>query len=161
MNLKSFFIAFFMIVAPHSRASAAVLHFYKNPRLPQLFFHVSLEFQGLMYEADPRFGGHAVPLAEYKKHSDVQIYINDALIDTEALSSQIGLKFDFDFIWGNDRTYCSELVGLTLKMQPRPMSFAGTHYLDYYPDWIYRQDPGISPEQIYDFGILHGSLIQP
>lgn len=149
---------FSIIVAQNS--SAAVLHFYSNPQVPQPLFHVTIEYKDYIYEADTRAGGRRLHVTHVLKKGDYQIYLADSFVDESALLSQMGLPFDYKFIWGNDKTYCSELVGLALRMQPKPMSFAGTHYLDYYPEWIHRNDPGLSPDDIYEFGLKHGTLLQ-
>lgn len=141
--------------------SAAVLHFYHNPSVPQALFHVALEYKNYFYEADPYEGGRRQPIQNVKEPGDWRIEISDALVDERALLSQMGLPFDFNFIWGNGKTYCSELVGLALKIEPKPMSFAGTHYLKFHPEWIHRHDPGLSPDDIYQFGLEHGVPLTP
>ena len=138
---------------------AAVLHFYSNPSVPQPLFHVTLEYKNYVYEADTRLGGHRIPLQQVYKLGDIRIEIPDALVNEAALASQMNLPFDFQFVWNNAKTYCSKLVGIALNMEPQPMSFAGTHYLKYYPEWIHRHDPGLSPDQIYEFGMVQGQII--
>lgn len=140
------------ILLTESWASAAVVHFYSNPRVPQPLFHVTLEYKSYIYEADPQVGGHRVPVEEYHHDSAVSsIEIPDSLVNEQALDSQMGLSFDFNFIWNNNKTYCAKLVGIALGVPPQPMNFAGTHYVIYHPSWIDRHDPGLSPDQIYDF----------
>ncbi|UXR66060.1 hypothetical protein EZJ49_07335 [Bdellovibrio bacteriovorus] len=135
---------------------AAVLHFYSNPNVPQPLFHVILEYKGYAYEADTRAGGRRLPIAHLGGNlGHIQIEISDSLVNEQALMSQMGLPFDYKFIWNNNKTYCSKLVGIALNMEPQPMTFAGTHYVQYYPDWIYRNDPGLSPDQVYEFGMQH------
>ncbi len=147
-------VLFVIIFAPHA-ALAAVLHFYSNPSVPQPIFHVILEYKAFAYEADTRQGGRYLPMRDLKKTGDLQIKIADDLVDERALATQIGLPFDFSFIWNNEKTYCSKLVGIALNIPPHPMSFAGTHYLEYYPHWINRNDLGLSPDDIYDFAMKH------
>lgn len=138
---------------------AAVLHFYINKAVPQPLFHVTLEYKSFVYEADTRLGGHRIPLHQVYKLGDIRIEISDTLVNEQALASQMGLPFDFQFVWNNQKTYCSKLVGLALNIAPQPMSFAGTHYVKYYPDWIYRNDPGLSPDNIYEFGLQNGRIV--
>ncbi|UOF01326.1 hypothetical protein [Bdellovibrio reynosensis] len=130
---------------------AAVVHFYSHPQVPQKWFHVALEYKGYLYEADTRVGGRRLPISQVKKKSDETIVISDSLVSEEGLLTQMGLPFDYEFIWNNQKTYCSKLVGIALNMEPTPMTFAGTHYVKYYPHWIHRNDPGLSPDQVYDF----------
>lgn len=144
-------IALSLFVSLHS--FAAVLHFYSNPKVPQPLFHVTLEYKSFIYEADTRVGGRKFPVLHMPLKGDIQIEIADELVNEDALDSQMGLPFDYEFIWNNNKTYCSKLVGIALSMQPRPMSFAGTHYVKHYPEWIHRNDPGISPDDIYEFGL--------
>jgi hypothetical protein len=134
---------------------SAVLHFYSNPSVPQPLFHVILEYKSFVYEADTHVGGRRFPAAQLYKAGDIQIEIADTLVDEPALQSQMGLPFDFQFVWDKQGTYCSKLVGIALDIPPVPMDFSGTHYVKYYPDWINRHDPGLSPDHIYDFGIQH------
>ncbi|MEN0059975.1 MAG: hypothetical protein AAGB31_14135 [Bdellovibrio sp.] len=136
-------------------SSAAILHFYNNPRVEQAFFHVTIEFQGFIYDADTFLGAIKYPVAEAKKVSFVNIEIADELVNKEILEAQLGKAFDYTFTWDNDKTYCSKMVGMALGMQPQPMSFEGTHYLRYYPHWASRTDPGISLDQIHEFGMQH------
>lgn len=141
-----------------ANSSAAVVHFYSNPRVIQSIFHVGLEYKDHFYEADTREGGRKIPMSQLKIKGDWQIELPDILINEEALLSQMGMPFDYKFIWGDNKTYCSELVGIALNIEPTPMTFAGTHYLKYYPDWIYRNDLGISPDQIYKFALENGKI---
>lgn len=134
------------------QSNGAVLHFYSNPRVPQPLFHVTLEYKSYIYEADTRAGGHRMPVSHVPKLGDIRIEIPDELVNEPALMGQMGRAFDFNFVWDNDKTYCSKLVGIALDMEPTPMSFAGTHYVKYYPKWLERNDPGLSPDQIYEFG---------
>lgn len=154
---KTLVIVFLLITS--IRSHAAVLHFYSNPQVPQPLFHVTLEYKDFVYEADTRAGGRRLHINQVAKKGHYQILIPDSLVDEAALFSQLGMPFDYKFIWGNDKTYCSELVGIALGIEPKPMSFAGTHYLEYYPEWIHRNDPGLSPDDIYQFGVTHGQLL--
>lgn len=145
------------------QSPAANLRFYSNPRVPQPIFHVTLEYKSYVYEADTREGGRRLSVAEAdKKHgpADMTIEISDELVNEVALAGQMGLPFDYSFTWANQKTYCSKLVGLALNMPPQPMSFAGTHYLKYYPEWASRNDPGLSPDQIYAFAMEHAIRIK-
>ncbi|HEY8269461.1 MAG TPA: hypothetical protein VIG33_01125 [Pseudobdellovibrionaceae bacterium] len=134
---------------------AAVLHFYHNPRVPQALFHVALEYQGHLFEADPTFGGRSEPMAQVKKQGDLRIKIADGLINEDALEAELGRAFDFNFEWNNNKTYCAKLVGKALNMKPSPMNFAGTHYAIVHPEWLQRHDLGLSPDQIYEFALGH------
>ncbi|HWU44495.1 MAG TPA: hypothetical protein VN132_13685 [Bdellovibrio sp.] len=135
--------------------NAAVVNFYSNPHVPQPLFHVSLEYKGYQYEADPVKGGIRTLVSQVAERPDIRIAISDDLVDEAALQSQLGLAFDFNFIWNNNKTYCAKLVGIALHIPPQPMNFAGTHYVLYHPDWINRHDPGLSPDQIYEFAQKH------
>lgn len=150
----------FLVFLFSLQSFAAVLHFYSNPRVPQPLFHVTLEYKSYVYEADTRQGGRRVP-AHHLPAGHIRVEIPDEMVDEAALQSQMGLPFDFNFVWDNQKTYCSKLVGIALNMEPLPMSFAGTHYVQRYPDWIHRNDPGISPDQILEFGLQHGQQIYP
>lgn len=158
MRILPFFLLI-VIIAPIP-LKAATLHFYSHPRVEQSLFHVGIEFQGLFYEADTRFGGRAIDAQKMKSLGDAQIEIPDSLISTPDLKSQMGLAFDYNFVWGDNTTYCSELVGIALGIEPTPMSFVGTHYLKYYPDWVNRNDPGLSPDQIWVWGLKHGRILK-
>lgn len=149
MKTKITAILFLLFWAINTQA--AVVHFYSHPQVPQKWFHVALEYKGYLYEADTRAGGRRLPMTEVKKKSDESIVISDSLISEEGLQTQMGLPFDYEFIWDNPKTYCSKMVGIALQMAPKPMSFVGTHYLKYYPHWIHRKDPGLSPDQVYEF----------
>lgn len=151
MKKPFFLIVFGLFISLHS--GAAVLHFYSNPRVPQPIFHVTLEYKSFIYEADTRAGGRRLPVLHMPLKGHVQIEIADELVNEDALLGQMGLPFDYEFVWDNNKTYCSKLVGIALNMQPKPMTFAGTHYVKYYPEWIHRNDPGISPDDIYEFGL--------
>lgn len=155
--MKTTLMIVFLLASFHSHA--AVLHFYSHPQVPQPLFHVTLEYRDFVYEADTRAGGRRLPISQVPLKGHYQIQIPDSLVDEPALHSQLGMPFDYKFIWGNNKTYCSELVGIALGMEPKPMSFAGTHYLEYYPEWIHRNDPGLSPDDIYEFGLKHGNLL--
>ncbi|MDG0817874.1 YiiX/YebB-like N1pC/P60 family cysteine hydrolase [Bdellovibrio svalbardensis] len=151
-NLVFTILSLFLGLQSH----AAVLHFYSNPRVPQPLFHVTLEYKSFVYEADTREGGRRLPVGQdVHGPADINIEIPDALVNEEALAAQMGLPFDYNFIWDNNKTYCSKLVGKALNISPQPMSFEGTHYLKYYPKWAERHDPGLSPDQIYEFGLKH------
>lgn len=158
--MKKQLIAFLLTALGCLEIQAAVLHFYSNPRVPQALFHVTLEYKSYVYEADTRDGGRRLHVSQVKQSGHTRMEIPDSLINEQALMGQLGLPFDYEFIWDNDKTYCSKLVGLALNMEPGPMSFAGTHYVKYYPDWIYRNDPGISPDDIYEFGLKHGQILR-
>ena len=141
-------------------AWSAILHFYNHPRLPQAIYHVGIEYQGHFYEADTREGGRKILVTAMKELGHSQIEIPDILVDEELLHSQLGWPFDYEFRWDNQKTYCSELVGIALNIPTSPVNFANTHYLRFYPDWIHRRDPGISPDAIWLFGLKHGRLLQ-
>lgn len=152
-------IAFCFLVLLSTSAQAAIVHFYSYPEVTSAIFHVNIEYRGYIYDADTRIGGTRIQKNNYYKHSDLQVHIPDSLINEAALDSQLGLPFDFKFVWNSPRTYCSKMVGLALNMEPQPMSFEGTHYLKYYPDWIDRNDPGLSPEQVLEFSEKHATEI--
>ena len=155
------FIATIIILILHPVfATAAILHFYNHPRLPQAIYHVGIEYQGSFFEADTREGGRKIPLSAMKEAGHSQIEIPDTLVDKELLHSQLGWPFDYEFRWDNQKTYCSELVGIALNLPTSPVDFANTHYLRFYPDWIHRRDPGISPDAIWLFGLQHGRILQ-
>lgn len=158
--LKRKFLIFFAAVVffQSGFAAAAVLHFYDNPSVPQPLFHVTLEYKGNMYDADTR-GSGSYPISSAKKISKHQIYIDDSWVDEVALNDQLGRQFDFNFVWDSEKTYCSKLVGKALGISPKPMNFAGTHYIKYKPDWLTRTDPGLSPDDIYEFGLKNGQLL--
>jgi hypothetical protein len=62
------------------------------------------------------------------------------------VESWIGLKYDHQFLWSDEKFYCSELVGKLLGLLPRPMDFSA-------PVWrgrIPSTDVGISPQGVYD-----------
>ncbi|MNT03497.1 hypothetical protein D3C72_1380370 [compost metagenome] len=120
---------------------------------------MTLEYKSFVYEADTRLGGHRIPVHQVYKLGDIRMEIPDSLVNEQALASQMGLPFDFQFVWNNQKTYCSKLVGIALNIEPQPMSFAGTHYVKYYPEWIHRHDPGLSPDNIYEFGLKNGHII--
>lgn len=154
-GFRSFILVFACSFVWNSPVWAAVLHFYSNPRVPQALFHVALEYQGNLFEADPTFGGRFEPLSQVKKQGDLRIEIADSLVNEHALATEMGKAFDFNFIWDNDKTYCSKLVGKALNMKPVPMNFAGTHYAIVKPEWLKRHDLGLSPDQIYEFAVRH------
>lgn len=153
----AYIFLFFLLLTEQSLA--AVLHFYDNPSVPQPLFHVILEYRGFMYDADTR-GSGSYPASSAKKISKHQIYIDDTFVNEEALNDQLGRAFDFNFEWASEKTYCSKLVGLALGISPKPMNFAGTHYARYKPAWLERKDPGLSPDDIFAFGITNGTLIK-
>lgn len=151
MKLKIF--SFISVLLFALQSLGAVLHFYDHPQVKQPLYHVQLEYQGFIYEAEPYNGAHKFPVSKLKDKAKIRIEIPDDLINKAALQDQLGRKFDYEFVWTSEKTYCSKMLGLALGIQPVPMSFAGTHYLDYYPDWIHRNDPGLSPDHIYEFGM--------
>lgn len=134
-------------------AQAAIVHFYSYPEVTNLIYHVNIEYQGYIYDADTRVGGIRIRSEYYSNQSDLQVHIPDELINEQALAGQLGLPFDFKFYWDTPKTYCSKMVGIALNMQPQPMTFAGSHYLKYYPDWIHRKDLGLSPEQVLEYAL--------
>lgn len=149
------FLMFFSV-----RSFAAVLHFYDHPQVPQPLFHVQLEYQGFIYEAEPREGAHRFPISAHSEAGKIRIEIPDGLVNEAVLKSQLGRAFDYDFIWSSEKTYCSKMLGLALGILPEPMSFAGTHYVEHYPEWIHRSDPGLSPDHIYAFGLKHAIRVK-
>lgn len=161
-GMKKFFVNFFCltsILLSSVSASAAVLRFFSNPAVPQALFHVNIEYKGIVYDGDVR-GSEKYPVASAKKETTYEIWIPDELVNQVALESQIGRRFDYTFTWTSEGTYCSKLVGLGLNMKPVPMSFAGTHYLKYYPHWATRNDPGISLDQVWEYGFQNGYRIK-
>lgn len=159
-RMKNIFLFIGCIILSGIQAQAATLNFYSNPRVPQTWFHVALEYKGYFYEADPRLGGHRILISAETERPDMQIEISDSLVNEAALQGQMGRAFDFKFIWDNDKTYCAKLVGVALNIPPQSMNFAGTHYVQYYPQWINRHDPGLSPDQIYDFAMEHALSVR-
>ena len=155
MQMKLKITGFISVLFFALESFSAVLHFYDHPQVKQPLYHVQLEYQGFMYEAEPYSGAHRFPVSKLKDKAKIRIEIADELINTAALKDQLGRKFDYDFIWTSENTYCSKMLGLALGIQPVPMTFAGTHYLDYHPEWISRNDPGLSPDHIYEFGMKH------
>lgn len=152
-SMKSFILILISFISVQSQA--AILNFFSNPRVPQPIFHVTLEYKGIVYEADTHDGGRGLPLTAQTPKGDIRVEISDDLINEQELASQMGLPFDYNFVWDNQKTYCSKLVGKALNIQPTPMDFSGTHYVKYYPNWINRHDPGLSPDQIYFFAMDH------
>lgn len=156
---KLIHLALVFIFLISSPAYAAVVHFYSYPEVTSAIFHVNIEYRGYYYDADTRLGGVRINKNNYSKVSDLQVHVPDELINEAALDSQLGLPFDFKFEWYKARTYCSKMVGIALDMEPQPMTFAGTHYLKYYPEWIHRNDPGLSPEQVLEFSLKHATSV--
>jgi hypothetical protein len=149
---------FFSFVVYLTKAQALEVLFLEkrdaNGKLIQLeekgrFFHVAIKYGECWLHTDTYRGVVC----------DVQIpmkYGNPAVIlhhdrypwHEERVSELLGLPYDYDYMWGDNRIYCSELLARLLDLKPKPMKFNT-------PFWSARNklpigDLGLSPDGAYE-----------
>lgn len=84
-------------------------------------------------------------LEKFGKYAD-SFYVEHEL-DWGAVEKYLGKPYDNEFSWGNEKFYCSELVGKLLGMAPEPMHFDPELWPSQFQQ--YEGKPGISPGKIY------------
>ncbi|MES3036963.1 MAG: YiiX/YebB-like N1pC/P60 family cysteine hydrolase [Bdellovibrionota bacterium] len=129
-------------------------HYDTNGNLVQLepggrFYHMAISFQGKWLQAHPYQGVVLVDIDELEKMGTVTeiVRVNSPELTLEDIKPYLGLRYDQNFSWDDDKMYCSELVAKLLNIQPIPMVFAPGLWPPQYQQ--YNGLPGISPDKIY------------
>ncbi|NCN27620.1 hypothetical protein GW915_08610 [bacterium] len=115
------------------------------------FFHVAVKVGEFWLHTDSFYG---VSLVETVPKSYgrplLRLYSPDKRVvhfsDVERL---LGVPYDRDYLWDNEKLYCSELVSKLLGLKPRPMSFNGNHWKDHDQSRLPNGELGSSPDFIF------------
>jgi hypothetical protein len=111
------------------------------------FAHVAISYEGGWLHAHPLTGvAHDYDLRRYGIVLERAYHPHWDDPSGLTVESWIGLKYDHQFRWSDEKFYCSELVGKLLGLLPRPMDFSA-------PVWrgrIPSTDLGISPQGVYN-----------
>lgn len=149
----------FLLFSAGSIASVRVAFFEKydsKGNLIQLekngrFFHVAIEVAGHWLHTDSYRGVELVVEVPSTYGERVVVLENRSLEAPSfaAIESYLGIAYDKDYLWDNNRLYCSELVSKLLDLEPRPMRFDGSYWKGRDPSDLPNGKLGSSPDLIY------------
>lgn len=112
------------------------------------YAHVLLKIGDSLLHSHPRTGVSILAEAELEKYGKVgDSFLVENQMDWEMIQKHLGKSYDTEFSWGDEKFYCSELVGKLLGMAPEPMHFDPELWPAQFQQ--YEGKPGISPGKIY------------
>jgi hypothetical protein len=132
--MKMILISILLLFAlsSHSIEVALIKVFDRYGKLVQLekggeFTHSAIKVQGGWMHAHPYRGVEIVSSIQEMgfKKTETKIFYNNNIpeVSNKFIDQFLGLPYDSNFSWSNDKIYCSELVAKALGIEPTPMSF--------------------------------------
>jgi hypothetical protein len=114
------------------------------------FGHTAISYRGKWLHAHPWRGVEWVEIGVIEKVgkvADILTLPGADEISEELVNAYLGRPFDRDFLWDDEKIYCSELIAKLLTLEPKPMYFDPALW----PERYQRLNglPGISPDEIY------------
>jgi hypothetical protein len=114
------------------------------------FGHTAISYRGKWLHSHPWRGVEWVSLDVIEKVGKVAEILtlpDEAELPEEIVNGYLGRPFDREFLWDDDKIYCSELIAKLLGMEPRPMFFDPALWPESYRKL--NGLPGISPDEIH------------
>ncbi len=126
---------------------------YLEPGFP--YAHLAIRYRGKWLHAHPVRGVELIDSKALSAVGDLKKVLTANLPDVsqETVSSYLGLSYDSEFSWSNEKIYCAELVAKILRIPPSPMHFDPLLWPESYLK--YEGRPGSSPQKIYDYILKH------
>lgn len=114
------------------------------------YAHVALKVNGSWIHAHPSRGVEQLSESHLQKMGKIvfEIPLKDVHLSPKSLQKYLGLSYDAEFSWSDEKIYCAELVAKLLGLAPSPMHFDLKYWDKYYLK--YEGLPGSSPKKIYE-----------
>lgn len=119
------------------------------------FAHSAISYQGQWLQAHPIRGVELVPLETIRKMGQIKELIevsNLDELDSVQVNAMLGKPFDSEYLWDDQKIYCSELVAKLIGLEPKPMYFSEAWPIEFQK---YNGLPGLSPDAIYQILKTH------
>jgi hypothetical protein len=113
------------------------------------FAHSAIEVDGLWLQAYPGEGVQLVTWNQLQRRGKIVLLEIPVNVSLQQVKPYLGQPFDFEYSWGDQAFYCSELLGKILGIPPQPMHFNHAVWPKSY--WKKEGSPGLSPDRIYQY----------
>lgn len=113
------------------------------------FAHSAISYKGQWLQAHPYWGVELVSIEKIRKMGEIKEIIevtNLEELDEAKVKELLGKSFDHDYLWDDEKIYCSELIAKLLGLAPKPMVFSETWPAAYQAK---NGLPGLSPDGVY------------
>lgn len=153
--MKKFIILFYLIFIVNAYATTvAFMKVYKpDGNLLQLekngvYAHLAIAVPGGWLHSHPFRGVeiiNSLSKVGYQNYEVNFLLNSNHYIDRSDYIKFLGMPFDRNYEWDDEKLYCSELIAKILNIAPMPMEF----YSEMWGDHPNRGELGISPDEIY------------
>lgn len=115
------------------------------------YAHVLVSVQGKWVHSHPKTGVQFIENKQIEKFGEPREVFEWDLSQgaVKKLKAWVGLPYDRDFHWSDEKFYCSELVAKMLGVSPEPMHFDPKLWPPSFQEL--EGLPGVSPSKIYRF----------
>lgn len=113
------------------------------------FAHSAISYKGQWLQAHPVRGVELVPIEKIRKMGEIKEVLEVPgleELDEAKVNALLGKSFDHDYLWDDEKIYCSELIGKLLGLPTKPMVFSSAWPAHYQ---AYNGLPGLSPDGVY------------
>lgn len=113
------------------------------------FAHSAISYKGQWLQAHPYWGVQLTTIENVRKMGEIQEIIevpNLEELDEAKVNEMLGKPFDHDYVWDDEKIYCSELIAKLLDLAPKPMVFSDSWPASYQ---ALNGQPGLSPDGVY------------
>jgi hypothetical protein len=134
------------------RPDGSFIQYEKNGQ----FAHTALLVDAGWIHAHPYKGVEVLPSLRdfpFPTAKITRLRLNSPIIDGRYYQHFLGLPFDSDYSWDEDKIYCSELMAKILRIRPVPMVFDPKIWGPNHPQ---SGKPGVSPDGLYRWAIQMG-----
>lgn len=153
--MKLFTLIFLLSFSVQAKVSVAFIQmkdYYGN--VVQLvpggrFAHSAISYKGKWLQAHPYWGVQLTTIENVRKMGEILEIVevpNLEELDEAKVNAMLGKPFDHDYVWDDEKIYCSELVAKLLSLEPKPMVFADSWPAHYQ---ALNGQPGLSPDGVY------------
>ncbi len=113
------------------------------------YAHTAISYQGLWLQAHPWRGVELVAKNIIEQMGIIAEVIDlpETTLEPQQVEQMIGLPFDRQYLWDDEKIYCSELVGKLLDLETNPMFFDPQIWPAEFQH--FNGKPGLSPDAAY------------
>ena len=113
------------------------------------FAHLAISYRGQWLHSHPYRGVELINTNDLAKMGTLAVKITLPAMEPSdgMVKGLVGLPYDREYSWSNERMYCSELVAKILQLKPSPMYFDPKLWPKEYQKL--NGQLGISPDDIY------------
>ncbi len=169
--MKSIIIMFISVasicLSVQANVSIALLEIYtKDGKLVQYevggrFYHSAIWVDGGWLQSYPPEGVSVISWQQLQEKGKVAVILDlpkMRSITLDDYKKYLSKKFDFYYQWNDDLIYCSELIAKILNIQTVPMKLNHQVWPKSY--WVLDGQPGVSPDELYRWGVANGALVR-